>query len=188
MLPGGVVLGLVLGLLSGGHLGNIGRVRLRWTALIFLAVLVRYGAEALITRNIAPAVDLQVPLLVGASLILLAGLWANRQLPGMAMTFVGVLSNAIVLLVNGGRMPIWAPSLAAAGFTPQDVSPAIHTILPAAVDTNFLAHLGPFSDVLPVPLPVIANVVSIGDVLIAFGLAFFLFAIVQRPTTDDDWV
>jgi hypothetical protein len=180
VLLGGIVLGLALGLLNGGRLDNIATVRLRWPALIFLAVLVRYGAEALLTRAFDPALALQVPLLVGASVILLAGLWANRRLPGMAIVFVGVASNAVVLAVNAGRMPIWAPSLAAAGFTSQDASPAIHTILPATLDSSFLLHLGPFADVVPIPLPVFANVASIGDLLIAFGLAFFLFAIVQR--------
>ena len=180
MLLGGIVVGLVLGLLNGGRLDNIASVRLRWPALIFLAVLVRYGAEALLTRGFEPALAIQPVLLVGASCILLVGLWANRKLPGMSIAFVGVAANAIVLAANGGRMPIWATSLSAAGFGPADVSPAIHTILPPAIDSSFLAHLGPFADVIPIPLPVIANVASIGDVLIAFGLAFFLFAIVQH--------
>ena len=47
MLLGGIVLGLALGLLNGGRLENITLVRLRWPALIFLAVLLRYGADAL---------------------------------------------------------------------------------------------------------------------------------------------
>jgi DHA3 family macrolide efflux protein-like MFS transporter len=180
VLLGGIILGLALGLLNGGRLEHISWVRLRWAALIFLAVLVRYSAEALLTRGFEPALAIQPVLLVGASAILLVGLWANRKLPGMSIAFVGVAANAIVLAANGGRMPIWATSLSAAGFTPADVSPAIHTILPPPIDSSFLAHLGPFADVIPIPLPVIANVASIGDVLIAFGLAFFLFAIVQH--------
>jgi len=107
VLLGGIVLGLVLGLLNGGRLDHIGWVRLRWPALIFLAVLIRYGAEALLIRGFEPALAVQPILLVGASAILLLGLWANRRLPGMAIAFVGVASNAIVLGVNGGRMPIW---------------------------------------------------------------------------------
>jgi hypothetical protein len=191
VLLGGIVFGLILGLLTGGRLEHIGSVRLRWPALIFLAVLVRYGAEILLTRGFEPALAVQPILLVGASILLLVGLWANRQLPGMAIAFVGVASNAIVLAVNGGRMPIWAASLSAAGFGPADVSPAIHTILPASLDTSFVVHLGPFADVIPIPLPLIANVASIGDVVIAFGLAFFLFAIVQQapepePSADAD--
>jgi MFS transporter, DHA3 family, macrolide efflux protein len=185
VLLGGIVVGLVLGLLNGGRLEHIGSVRLRWPALIFLAVLVRYGAEILLTRGFEPALAVQPVLLVGASLFLLAGLWANRRLPGMAIAFVGVASNAIVLAVNDGRMPIWAASLSAAGFSPADVSPAIHTILPASLDAGFVAHLGPFADVIPIPLPLIANVASIGDVVIAFGLAFFLFAIVQQTPESE---
>ncbi len=187
MLLVGIALGLVLGLLNGGRLGNIALVRFRWAALVFLAVLVRYGAEALITRGFEPAIGLQVPLLTGASVILLVGLWANRRLPGIAIAFVGVLSNAVVLAVNAGRMPIWEPSLTAAGFRPEDVSPAIHTILPATLDPSFLVHLGPFADIVPVPLPYLANVDSIGDLLIAFGLGFLLFAVVQRVPTVDEW-
>ena len=185
MLLAGIVLGLALGLLNGGHIDHISWVRLRWPALIFLAVILRYGAEALLTRGFEPALDVQPVLLVGASAILLLGLWANRNLPGMSIAFVGVASNAVVLAVNGGRMPIWTTSLTAAGFTPADVSPAIHTILPATLDSSFALHLGPFADVIPIPLPIFANVASIGDVLIAFGLAFFLFAIVQQASPDE---
>jgi MFS transporter, DHA3 family, macrolide efflux protein len=187
VLIGGIALGLVLGLLSGGHLANISTVRMRWAALIFVAVLVRYGAEALIVRGFEPAISLRLLLLVGASVILLVALWQNLRLPGISIAFVGVLLNAVVLSVNDGLMPVWLPSLTAAGFKPEDVSPNLHLILPAAIDASFLVHLGPFADILPIPIPLIANVASIGDVLIAFGLAFFLFAIVQRSPTLDDW-
>jgi hypothetical protein len=187
VLIGGIALGLVLGLLSGGHLANISTVRMRWAALIFVAVVVRYVAEALIVRGFEPAISLRLLLLVGASVILLVALWQNLRLPGISIAFVGVLLNAVVLSVNDGLMPVWLPSLTAAGFKPEDVSPNLHLILPAAIDASFLAHLGPFADILPIPIPLIANVASIGDVLIAFGLAFFLFAIVQRSPTLDDW-
>jgi MFS transporter, DHA3 family, macrolide efflux protein len=187
VLIGGIAFGLVLGLLSGGQLGKIATVRLRWAALIFLAVLVRYASEALIIRGFEPAISLRLPLLVGASAILLVALWPNRRLPGISIAFIGVLLNALVLSVNDGLMPVWLPSLTAAGFRPDDVSPDLHLILPATIDASFLAHLGPFADLLPIPIPLIANVDSIGDVLIAFGLAFFLFAIVQRAPALDDW-
>ena len=40
----------------------------------------------------------------------------------MSLAFVGILSNALVILVNGGYMPIWEPSLPLAGLHPADVS------------------------------------------------------------------
>ncbi|MEA2537401.1 MAG: hypothetical protein QOF11_1635 [Chloroflexota bacterium] len=180
MLLGGIALGLIAGLLAGGRLSNLTEVRLRWMAVIFLAVVVRYGTEAALSRNIPPAETLRLPLLVAAYVILLVGLWVNRRQPGLAIAFVGTLSNAVVIAVNGGHMPLWAPSLAAAGLTPADLVGPLHVLLPPAIDASFLAHLGPLADVIPIPLPLVRNVASVGDVIISLGLAFFLFATVLR--------
>ena len=184
MLLGGIALGLIAGLLAGGRLGNLVEVRLRWMVAIFLAVVVRFGTEAALLREIPLAESLRLPLLVTAYLILLAGLWANRRLPGMAIAFVGILSNAVVIAVNGGRMPIWEQSLWAAGFSPADAATPLHVILSGELNATFLAHLGPLADVLPIPLPFIRNVASVGDVLISLGLGFFLFATVLRTPTQ----
>ena len=104
----------------------------------------------------------------------------------MILVFIGILSNAVVIVVNGGYMPIWEPALTAAGLTPADVTTALHYILPPPLDANFLLHLGPFADVIPIPLPVIQNVASIGDVFLMLGLAFFLFAAVVRSPQELD--
>ncbi len=180
MLLGGIALGLVAGLLAGGSISNVVEVRLRWMGALFLAVVVRFGTEAALTREIPLAESLRLPLLVVAYLILLTGLWANRRQPGMAIALVGILSNAVVIAVNSGRMPIWEPSLAAAGLTIGDVPSALHNLLPATLDGSFLVHGGALADVIPIPLPLVRNVASVGDVLISIGLGFFLFATVLR--------
>ena len=180
MLFGGIALGLIAGLLAGGRITNLAEVRLRWMAAIFLAVVVRYGTEAALAREVPLADTFRVPLLVTAYAILLLGTWANRRQPGMSIAFIGILSNALVIAVNGGHMPIWEPTLAAAGLTPADLTGPLHFILPPPIDGNFLAHLGPLGDIIPIPLPVVRNAASIGDVVISLGLGFFLFATVVR--------
>ena len=184
MLLGGIVLGLVAGLIAGGRLGNLLAIRLKWLPAIFLAVVVRFGTEAALLRDVPIGETLRVPLLVFAYAILLVALWANRRQPGLAIAFVGVLSNAVVIVVNGGMMPIWAPSLATAGLTPADVLSPIHYIMPPEIDASFLAHLGPLADVIPIPIPLVRNVASIGDVVISIGLGFFLFATVLRTPSQ----
>ena len=116
------LLGLVLGLLAGGSISNLGSVRLRWVALLVGRGHrpVRDGSRP--ARRRAARRALRLPLLATSFGLLLVGLWANRSYPGMTLAFVGILSNGIVILVNGGYMPIWEPSLIAAGFTPADVS------------------------------------------------------------------
>jgi MFS family permease len=180
MLIAGIILGLSLGLLAGGTIGNLGSIRVRRTWLLLCAVVIRFGTEALLGANVGPAETLRVPLLAGAFAILLVALWINRSYPGLSLAFVGILFNATVIVVNGGYMPIWEPSLIAAGFQHADVSATIHTILPPGLDASFLLHLGPIADVIPIPLPFVQNVASVGDALLTAGLAFFLFAAVVR--------
>ena len=83
-------------------------------------------------------------------------------------------------------MPIWEPALAAAGMTPADVTSSLHYVLPPPLDANFLLHLGPLADVIPIPLPLVQNVASIGDAFLTLGLAFFLFAAVVRVPQELD--
>ena len=186
MLIGGIVLGLVLGLIAGGNLVNLATIRLRRLELLAVALLLRVLTDILLNAGVDAVEALRLPLLAGAFGLLLVALWANRGYPGMILVFIGILSNAIVIIVNGGFMPIWEPALIAAGLTPADVTTGLHYILPPPLDANFLLHLGPFADVIPIPLPIIQNVASVGDAFLMLGLAFFLFAAVVRSPQELD--
>jgi MFS family permease len=181
VLLGGVALGLIAGLLAGGRFANLAEIRLRWAAVIFLALIVRFGAEIGIDRGVAIVEQLRLPIFAAAFLLLAIGLWQNRRYPGIALALVGVVLNGVVITVNGGHMPIWEPSLRAAGLTPEDVG-AFHVLFGPELDASFLVRLGPLTDVIPIPLPVVQNVASIGDIFLSAGLAFFLFAsLIRRP-------
>ena len=78
-------------------------------------------------------------------------------------------------------MPVWEPSLVAAGFDPDTFSSVFHKVLLSnELDAAFLLAAGPIGDILPIPVPVIRNVASIGDLFLTAGLGFFLFATVLR--------
>jgi MFS family permease len=161
VLIAGILLGLLLGLRAGGRLDNLANIQLRWPVLLVAAVLLR------------------VPLLAAGFGLLLVGLWVNRGYPGLSVAFVGILLNGIVIVVNGGHMPIWVTSLEAAGLTPNDVTSALHFVVAGDAADFFLRALI-LGDIIPVPIPVIQNVASLGDLFLTAGLAFFLFASVVR--------
>src|SRR6478736_6185612 len=129
MLIGGIALGLILGLLVGGSITNLATVRLHRLPLLFVAVIVRFGTEFLLNAHVPLAEALRVPLLGTSFALLLVALWANRGYPGMSLAFIGVLANGVVILVNGGYMPIYQPSLEAAGMTPADVVSNLHVLI-----------------------------------------------------------
>jgi DHA3 family macrolide efflux protein-like MFS transporter len=177
--PLGVFLGLCLGLAVGGSIDNLIDVRLRWMAGLLAAAAARVGLDwALANGQIPDAARLW--LVVFIYLLLTLTLLANRNLPGMAAAALGTAANGIAIVANGGWMPVWQPSLAAAGFDPNGVHSSFHSLLDGPMDASFVAHAGPLADVIPVPIPIIQSVASIGDLLLAAGLGFFMFAALVR--------
>jgi DHA3 family macrolide efflux protein-like MFS transporter len=182
VLIAGTVLGFILGLLLRGKPGRLLEAELRWPAALFGAVVLRFGTELAIRYGYEPAPELRLPLYAAAFALLLVALWHNRALPGMLVVLVGVAANGVAIVANGGWMPVWGPSLALAGFSTADLVPTFHVLLPQTVGLEFLRMAGPFGDLIPVPLPFLANVASVGDIFISAGLGLFVLATMLRET------
>ena len=160
MLVSGLLAGFVLGVASGGALRNLGRVDLKfWPALIAGATL-RTAAPLLAGLALATS-------LAGLLLVALVAL-ANRALPGAWLIAVGALLNALVTFVNGG-MPVDPGALALSGKAPP--SDGLHVILGPGARLPFLA------DVLLIP--VINNIYSVGDVILAIGGFWVTFRLLR---------
>jgi DHA3 family macrolide efflux protein-like MFS transporter len=175
----GVLAGLILGLVAGGRLDNLVYVRLRWLPVLLLAAVARFALDAALSGGGLPG-PLRLWAVVAIYALLTATLLANARLPGMMAAALGTAGNGIAIALNGGWMPVWQPSLAAAGLDSQTLHSSFHTILAGPVDASFFAHGGPLADVIPVPIPLLRSVVSLGDLLLGAGLAFFVFAAIVR--------
>ncbi|MGO9205294.1 MAG: MFS transporter, partial [Candidatus Limnocylindrales bacterium] len=180
-----VVLALVLALLVGGRLDNLARIQFRWGALFFGAVVLRYGTEAAIRYGFEPVAQLRLPLYTLAFAVVAATLWANRSRPGLLVAAAGVTANGLAIVLNGGWMPVWQPALQLVGMSSQDLVVSFHRLLPEQLGAEFLLRGGPFGDLLPVPVPFLPNVASIGDAFIAVGLAWYVFATLVAPADTD---
>ena len=183
MLIGGIALGLVLGLVLGGRLENLADIRLRFLPLLFIAVIVRFATELSLVAGIGLVDTLRVPLLGAAYGLLLFTLWHNRGYPGLALAFVGIASNAIAIVGNGGYMPVWMPAYEMSGI-PGPLSSVLHVELLTGSGSEFFLHFGPLSDLFPIPIWPVNNVASIGDLFLTAGLAFFLFATLMRAPAE----
>ena len=175
----GVLLGLLLGLIAGGKLDNLTYIRLRWLPVLLVAAVTRFGLDGALSAGAVPD-GLRLWLVIVAYVLLTAMLVANRSLPGLAAAAIGTAANGIAMVANGGWMPVWQPSLAAAGLDSTTIHSNFHRMLVGPVDGSFFAHGGPLVDVIPIPVPFIQSVSSIGDVMLGAGLAFFVFAAVVR--------
>ena len=87
-----------------------------------------------------------------------------------------------MIVVNGGRMPVWIPAFEAVG-ADGPLSSVLHVRLQGGA-VDFLLHLGPLGDIIPLPIPPLQNVASVGDLFLTAGLAFFLFATLLRAPDE----
>ena len=184
MLLLGILGGLLVGLLAGGRPGALLNVHFRFAGLLLAAVVLRFGTQLLIDRGVSIVDELRQPLYAISFLLLAGVLWLNRSQPGLLVVMAGVAANGLAMALNGGRMPVYVPALATAGLSPGDVSATFNAVLPTQFDLDFLLHAGPLADIIPFPVPLLPNVVSIGDVLISVGLGWFVLATLLRGDPD----
>jgi Family of unknown function (DUF5317) len=167
VLVAAVVLAALTVPLAGGRLGALAEVRLRhgWAILASLVLQV----AALELPGLADG--LRAALVVASYPVGAVFLAANRHLPGMALVAVGFALNLAAILANGGVMPASPAALAGAGLPPDE--PGYQNS--AALADPRLAFLG---DVFHIPAAwPLSNVFSVGDVLIAVGVAWALHRI-----------
>ena len=179
-----VVIAFALGLLAGGRIENLGRIQLRYGAFLFGAILLRYGTEAAIRYGISPVADFRLPIYALTFASVGAILYANRGQPGLIVASAGVVANGLAIVLNGGWMPVWPPALQLVGMTSADLAVSFHRLLPAELGGEFLVRGGPFGDLIPIPIPILTNVMSIGDAFIAAGLAWYVFATLVAPEQE----
>jgi hypothetical protein len=163
----GMVAGILAGLATGGTLSNLARLRFRWPWVILAAVLVRL-AVALPPLNRLEAARFVYALALAA--IIAWSIWHVQRLPGIALVALGGASNLLVMLVNGLRMPV-APEFAAS--LSRHGSLGQYTVMGPNTNLNALAD---WIRLYPSP-----EVYSVGDVLIALGLAIVLLVSTATP-------
>jgi MFS family permease len=178
--------GILAGLAAGGRLGNLLSVQLRFGILIVAALVMRFLTQWLLDQGVDIVEQLRLPLFAASFGLLVIALWLNRSQPGLLLAMIGVAANGLAIVVNGGFMPVYLPALEVAGLSQADLNPAFHTALPDELNLDFLLAAGPLGDILPIALPVIANVISLGDILLAAGVAWFLFSAIARGSADPD--
>lgn len=165
---------LVIAVLRGGRLVNLGDIELKAWWLLFIALGLQAGTNWLPEGSL----NLGVAMMLASYVLLLIMVWANRSKPGMWIAGTGVLANLIVIAVNGGMPVLAGAAEVASGFTisEPDLSGSFKHIL-----LDETSRLTFFADVIPIRIAGIGEVISLGDIFLALGLAMFLEHELRRP-------
>ena len=162
-----LAVGLVLGLGAGGSITNLARLQFRWPLLLLAGIVVR---EVVLLTPLNRVGGAQYAYAFSLAVIVAWTIWHFDRLPGIWFVTAGGLLNLIVILANGGRMPV-APALA--GVLLKHGSIGQYTVMGPGTNLGWLGDwisLGPFPEAY-----------SAGDLLIALGVALVVTVAVHRP-------
>jgi hypothetical protein len=168
------VVGVTAGYLSGGRLHNLAALTLMKPWLVLAALGLQIAAFSPVGAALGEPVTVALHI---ASYGLLA--WfvvLNRRLSGVVVAGLGMGLNLVAIAANGGYMPARRSALDLAGIAYSGDTHNNSTVTGAGT------HLGFLGDIFAVPswIPA-ANVFSIGDLLIAAGVAVVLATSMRGP-------
>jgi hypothetical protein len=159
---------VIIGWARGGRLEALERVPVRGLPLLGAAMAMALLALA------APLPQVVARALQGAGYLLaLAALWHNRRHPWSLPVLIGLGLNAVVIALNGGRMPVAPDALArlSRGLGPAGAAIGLDARHVIAGPGTPLAVLG---DTLAVGVGRTGLIASPGDVLMALGVGGFV--------------
>ena len=165
-----IPVGIGIGYLLGGRLDRLGDLRLHWVPVILVGLAVQV---AIFSDQIGRVVgDAGPAIYIGSTAAVLVAVLRNVAIPGVAVIAVGAGCNLAAIVANGGWMPADPAALESVGGLGPGYTNSILVADPL---------LRPLTDVFALPawLP-LANVFSVGDVLIGVGVASTIALAMRR--------
>ncbi len=169
-----LILGLFLGYLRRGRIGNLARLRLKDLWLLLPPLILQLLIFPLGGRN--PLITWGTPYWhILSYLFLLGFVGRNWRYPELLVMGFGLFLNFLAIAVNGGYMPASAEALRRAGLEAlaralEEGTRQGNTLLMSpATRLNFLGDWLYFPSWVP-----LSSAFSIGDVILGLGAALFL--------------
>lgn len=170
-----IILLVILALLFRRDLSTLGQIPYRGGRAFVAGVPGLFLVQALLV-TFAPGQTVWQMVILNLSQILLAFLFLlNRHVPGAKLFAVGIALNVLVMLANGGWMPVTPET---AGYVrPNRV--VVEQARPVSSKNIVLprneTNLWILSDIIRITLPWRRSAMSLGDVLLVVAVAQFIF-------------
>jgi hypothetical protein len=165
---------VALGVARGGSLEALAATPLRAVGLLFGGLCLQVAATLWSPPWLTGPWALL--LVVVSNLAILLFIAFNRLLPGMLLADVGVALNLVAIVANGA-MPVSATAARLAGVAAAPSAVALrHEAMGADTVLPWLGDV--------VPLPGLGEVVSVGDLLLAAGIAWLVYSATTAPQEE----
>ena len=170
-------LGLIFGLLFGGSLKRMRWYTLRGLVLPVLAYIIKAGASLLLSPQTGAVIVCAIQY---ALLFAFLALNWNRPIWPI-FVFLGSLGNFLVILVNGGCMPVSAALLDVSSERLHQLAQNRIYAYTLVTDQTRLPLLGDILRLGPAGTPL--GFASVGDLVLCVGIAILFFQLVRAKQT-----
>ena len=178
-----IALGVLVGLLKKGSMSNLLSIKIEKAWLILASFLIQFLAQVLSVNGFEFTVRYSLAVQGIAFALLLTGLCFNRKYAGMLVIGGGCVLNVLVMMLNGGKMPVSRDVLVNAG-----LNQALELFATGGDGRHILADQSTklliLGDIMSPPgiLSIMMKIVSIGDIIVVIGLFLLVFeATAGRP-------
>lgn len=185
MVFDGILISFIVGILRKGNLRAFSQLNLKW-GWVFPLLLIVQLAVFMLQNDSEFLGQLSGSIYIVVYIIGLIFLFLNRKNPGFILIFIGVFLNFIVMVLNGGRMPVSVE--AAAVLDPGYIQALKESLYAKHAMLTSNTHLGFLGDVIPIsdPYPR-TQIISIGDIIMNIGIFFFIqYLMVKHPLAKKD--
>ncbi len=189
ILLSAIILGMAAGLLQSTWGGRkLRSLRLRWEGLVLAAVLPQLFLFHFALIHLAISDGMAKAVLVLSQMLLLVFVWVNRKEPGFWLLGLGLGLNFLVIVLNGGLMPISPAMVSHLAAGAQAGAWQIGARLWDGKDVVLplsATRLAWLSDFWTLPGWVPYRVAfSLGDGLIAGGMFWLLWSLGRAPAPE----
>jgi hypothetical protein len=170
-----IIILILVAILLRRDLSTLGQISYRGGWLLTGGVVALFILQALLVLYTPGQAVWQMIVLNLSQLGLIFLFLLNRHVPGAKLFALGVALNVLVMVANGGWMPVTPET---ARFVHPD-RPVVEQVRPASSKNIILprseTNLWILSDIIHVTLPWRRNAVSIGDIVLVISVAQFIF-------------
>ncbi|MGI6777667.1 MAG: DUF5317 domain-containing protein [Acetivibrionales bacterium] len=171
-----VILGCAASLATGGNIGNIFNFKIKKLWILLAAFFIQIASQILCYNGFKFFTNNSIIIHGLVFFMLFVVYWFNRHYLGIIAVGAGTVLNALVMMANGGKMPVELKVIPAE--VPAEAVQAIssgldskHVLIDEATRFAFL------SDIIYLPsfFGIWMRVVSIGDLIVVMGIGTLVF-------------
>lgn len=173
-----IIISIIIGLLRGGEIEELANISIKGVTFFAIALFLRVSAWGVSFLGIGNMEKFNSFLIIISYVLLIYVSMQNIKMPGFKYINLGILLNAFVIFLNGGKMPVLIGKEVMNNANTANIfheESIVHSLMNS--DTMF-AFLG---DVISMPKPFPDNsIISVGDILILTGIFILIQKIMTR--------